>query len=79
MIFLQVYSKPQHHVALSLFKQGKRINEAVAGIGGYQSSTVAEMLHLNQGDDVWVQHLIGETEFNADHHTQFLGFLLKAD
>ncbi|XP_041375033.1 multimerin-2-like [Gigantopelta aegis] len=79
LILLQVYSKPQHHVALSLYKQGTAVNEAVAGTGGYQSSTVAEMLHLNQGEDVWVQHIVGETSIRAYHHTQFLGYLLKAD
>ncbi|XP_041374698.1 multimerin-2-like [Gigantopelta aegis] len=79
LIFLQVYSVPGHFVAISLFKKGMEVNEAVAGSGGYHTSTVAQMMHLNKGEDVWEQHLVGDTSLNKYHRVHFSGFLLKAD
>ncbi|XP_041374695.1 complement C1q tumor necrosis factor-related protein 3-like [Gigantopelta aegis] len=79
LFFLQVYSKPGQIVSLYLMKQGTVVNEAVAGLDGYQSNTVAEMIHLNKGEDVWAQHFVGDTSLEGHYHVHFSGFLLKAD
>ncbi|XP_041374701.1 multimerin-2-like [Gigantopelta aegis] len=79
LFFLQVYSVPGKSLVLSLLKQGTVVNEAVAGVDGYQSNTVAEMINLNKGEEVWAQHFVGDTSLDKSIHVHFSGFLLKAD
>ena len=67
-------------VNLEMVRNGVMLCRAHAASNNYETGVCVSMVHLDQGDDVWVRHYNGEGRYiYNNYHPTFAGHLIQAD
>lgn len=81
VFFVSITGAPSTRVRTSLVKDGSPVvhTHTPKVTGEYASASNMAVLHLNQGDSIWVETVDAQTGLAVDNWSAFSGFLLYPD